>query len=88
MPVIVGDRQVYRSITDKEFIPEDPRTGTVAFSFPLPLVALNVNGFHIGSQNIRGVYMAEPSTVWTNRNNKALMVFALREKEIPEAFER
>lgn len=83
-----GDRQFYRSITDTEFILAHPRTGVVAFSFSLPLVAWNVNGFHLASHNIRGVFMAEPSTVWTNRHNKALMVFALREKEIPEIFER
>lgn len=37
-----ADRQFYRAITDDAFLLSDPTTDEIVFSFPLPMVALNV----------------------------------------------
>lgn len=86
LPATFGGRQFYRTITDDEFLLSDVETGQVLFSFPLPLVALQVRGRYIPSYTVRGVQMENPTKHWTRLHAEHLAEFEHRQDTVPEAF--
>ena len=54
-------------MTDTEFLLVDPATGEIVFSFPLPMIALEVRGRYVASYAIRGVQMSYPSKHWERK---------------------
>ena len=59
-------------VTEKEFLPVDPRSGQVTLSFPLPLVALRVRGRFIASYAVRGVHLSDPTPAEAEAKNQRL----------------
>lgn len=86
LPAHYGDREYYRTISEDEFVVADPSTGEVVFSFPLPMVALRVNGRYIASCALRGVYLSHPTPHWLRKLEEFQGAFTRRELETPEAF--
>lgn len=84
MPATFGGRQFYRTITDDEFLLSDIETGQVLFSFPLPLVALQVRGRYIPSYTVRGVQMENPTKHWARLHAEHLAEFEHRQGTLPE----
>lgn len=82
-----ADRLFYRTITDDEYLLADPTTGEIVFSFPLPMMALQISGRYVASYSIRGVFVAYPTKQWRSQHEKYAEEFERREKETPELFE-
>ncbi|WP_029139412.1 integrase core domain-containing protein, partial [Citricoccus sp. CH26A] len=61
LPTTFAGRQFYRTITDCEFLLADIDSGEVVFSFPLPMIALQVRGRYVASYAIQGVHVANPT---------------------------
>lgn len=86
LPSTFAGREFYRTITDEEFLLNDPTTGEVAFSFPLPMVALQVRGRYVASYAIRGVQMSYPSKHWQRKFAEHQQEFIQREQLLPAVF--
>lgn len=86
LPVGVGGREYFRTVTDDEFILADPRSGEVVFSFPLPMVALGAKKRYINSYAIRGVQLANPNRHWLRKYEESQVLFAERGDDAPEVF--
>jgi hypothetical protein len=86
LPTTYASRQFYRRITDDEFSLADPRTGQIVFSFPLPMLALNVNGKYVASYAIRGVQMSHPTKNWERKQAESRVQFDRRQHDYPEVF--
>jgi len=86
LPAHYGDRECYRTISEDEFVVADPRSGEFVFSFPLPLVALQVTGRFVPSYSIRGVYLSHPTPYWLRKVEELQGAFVHKELETPEAF--
>lgn len=86
LPVSVGGREYFRTITDDEFILADPRSGEVMFSFPLPLTALGARGRYINSYEIQGVQLAHPNRHWTRKYEESQFRLNQRGDGAPEVF--
>lgn len=67
LPMTYADRLFYRTITDDAFLLSDPATGEIVFSFPLPLVALNVRGRFVSSYSVQGVQAAYSTKQWDRK---------------------
>lgn len=86
LPSTFGGRQYYRTITDDEFLLSDIDTGQVVFSFPLPMVALEVRGRYVPSYTVRGVQMVNPTKHWARLHAEHLAEYAQRQEAVPEVF--
>ena len=83
LPTTYADRQFYRTINDDAFLLTDPVTGEIVFSFPLPMVALNVRGRYVASYSIQGVDVAHPTKPWERKNAEYQTQFAQCQAELP-----
>jgi transposase InsO family protein len=83
LPTAYGGRQFYRTITDDAFLLSDPATGEIVFSFPLPMVALNVRGRYVASYSIQGVEVAHATKHWDWKTAEYQTQFAQRQSELP-----
>lgn len=88
LPATFSEREFYRETTDDEFLLADPRSGEIVFSFPLPMVALQVRGRYVASYAIRGVKVSNPTKHWQRKLDEYRDVFARREAEVPAVFTR
>lgn len=86
LPSTFAGREFYRTITDTEFLLSDPATGEIVFSFPLPMVALQVRGRYVASYAIRGVQISNASTYWERKLAEHKAQFELREQDLPDVF--
>lgn len=83
LPTTYAGRRYYRTITDDEFLLTEPATGEIVFSFPLPMVALNVRGRYVASYSIQGVVVAHPTKPWERKNAQYQAQFVQRQSELP-----
>lgn len=83
LPTTFADRTFYRTITDDAFLLTDPVTAEIVFSFPLPMVALNVRGRYVASYSIQGVGVSHPTKPWERKNAEYQRQFAQRQIELP-----
>lgn len=88
LPASYAGREYFHTITDTEFLLTDPATGEIVFSFPLPLVALNVRGRYVASYAVRGVHMSWPSKYWERKLTEHAEHFRRREDDHPDLFRR
>jgi hypothetical protein len=86
LPTTFAGREFYRTITDEEFLLSDIDSGEVVFSFPLPMVALQVRDRYVASYAIQGVVMANPTGHWGRKHAQFQAQFALRRDQVPEVF--
>ena len=86
LPTTFAGREFYRTITDEEFLLSDIATGEVVFSFPLPMMALQVRGRYVSSYAIQGVQMAYPTKQWERKHAEFQTQFAQRRDQVPELF--
>jgi len=61
----------------------DPVGAEILFSFPLPMVALNVRGRYVALYSIRGVDVTHPTKPWERKCAESQMPFAQPQIEIP-----
>ncbi|MEA9984125.1 MULTISPECIES: hypothetical protein [Subtercola] len=83
LPTTYADRTFYRTITDDAFLLTDPVTAEIVFSFPLPMVALNVRGRYVASYSIQGVDVTHPTKPWTLKKAEYQTQFAQRQIDLP-----
>lgn len=83
LPTTYADRQFYRTITDDAFLLSDPATGEIVFSFPLPMVALNVRDRYVASYSIQGVDATYATQHWKRKTAAYQTQFAQRQAELP-----
>ena len=83
LPTTFADRTFYRTITETAFLLTDPVTAEIVFSFPLPMVALNVRGRYVASYSIQGVDVTHPTKPWERKCAEYQMQFAQRQIELP-----
>lgn len=83
LPATYGARQFYRTITDDAFLLSDPATGEIVFSFPLPMVALNIRGRYVASYSIQGVQVAHSTKHWDRKTAQYQTEFAKRQADLP-----
>ncbi len=83
LPTTCADRSFYRTITADAFLLTDPVTADIVFSFPLPMVALNVRGRCIASYSIQGVDVVHPTKPWTRKNAEYQKQFAQLQTDLP-----
>ncbi|TFD00505.1 transposase [Cryobacterium sinapicolor] len=83
LPTTYADRTFYRTITADAFLLTDPVTAEIVFSFPLPMVALNVRGRYIASYSIQGVDVAHPTKPWARKNAEYQQQFAQLQTDLP-----
>jgi len=86
LPTTFAGREFYRTITDDEFLLADPTTGEVVFSFPLPMIALQVRGRYVASYAIKGVQMPYPSKTWERKYAAFKTQFEQRQEQLPKVF--
>lgn len=86
LPTTFAGREFYRTITDTEFLLSDIAGGEVVFSFPLPMIALQVRGRYVSSYAIRGVVMENPTRHWERKRAEFQTQFAQRQDQVPEVF--
>ncbi|MER8026338.1 integrase core domain-containing protein [Glutamicibacter protophormiae] len=87
LPSTFADRQFIRTISETEFILSDPETAEVAFSFPLPMIALKVHGKYVASYSIKGVQLANPTAQWQKKADEYLEQYETRQQQMPEVFD-
>lgn len=87
LPSTFADRQFIRTISETEFILSDPETAEVAFSFPLPMIALKVHGKYVASYSIKGVQLANPTAQWQKKADEYLEQYVTRQQQMPEVFD-
>ncbi|MFC5931643.1 transposase [Cryobacterium melibiosiphilum] len=83
LPTTYADRTFYRTITADAFLLTDPVTAEIVFSFPLPMVALNVRGRYVASYSIQGVGVTHPTKPWERKNAEYQTQFAQRQTDLP-----
>lgn len=83
LPTTYAERSFYKTITSEEFMLSDAVTGEIVFSFPLPMLALNVRGRYVASYSIQGVHVTEPTPHWTRKVAEYQTQFAKRATELP-----
>ena len=86
LPTTYADRTFYRTITADAFLLTDPVTAEIVFSFPLPMVALNVRDRYIASYSIQGVEVAWPTKPWARKNAEYQQQFAQLNTDLPAVF--
>jgi hypothetical protein len=64
LPTTFAGRQFYRTITGDEFLLVAPESGEAVFSFPLPMIALQVRGRYVTSYAIQGAKVSNPTKAW------------------------
>lgn len=84
LPMTYADRLFHRAITDDAFLLTDPATGEIAFSFPLPVVALDVRGRYVASYSVQGVQVAYSTKQWDRNREHYEAQFAQRQEEQPD----
>lgn len=88
LPSTYADRQFYRTITDDAFWLIDPVTGEIVFSFPLPMVALNVRGRYVASYAIAGVEATQTTKQWERKHAEHQAQFTERQASQPDLLTR
>ncbi|TFC93930.1 transposase [Cryobacterium sinapicolor] len=83
LPTTFADRRVYRTITETAFLLTDPVTAEIVFSFPLPMVALNVRGRYVASYSIQGVGVTHPTKPRERENAEYRTQFAKLQSDLP-----
>lgn len=86
LPTTFAGREFHRTITDDEFLLSDIADGEVVFSFPLPMIALQVRGRYVSSYAIQGVQVANPTRHWERKRAEFQAQFAQRQDQVPEVF--
>lgn len=84
LPTPFAERQFYRTITDDAFLLTDPVTGEIVFSFPLPMVALNIRGRYVASYSIQGVEALLSTKQWDRKQADYKGQFAQRQADLPD----
>lgn len=84
LPSSYGGHRFYRTITGDMFLLTDMTKGEIVFSFPLPLVALNVRDRHIASYSIQGVELAYSTPYWERKIEAHREQFAGRQADQPD----
>ncbi len=84
LPSTYAERKFYRTVTSEAFVLSDPVTGEIVFSFPLPMVALNVRGRYVASYAIQGVEVTHPSKQWERKHAECRAQFAARQASQPD----
>lgn len=74
------------TITDDAFMLTDPVTGEIAFSFPLPMIALHVRRRYVPSYAFQGIEMANPSKHWQRKHAEYQEQFPQHQVDLPEVF--
>ncbi|KSU68211.1 IS481 family transposase [Arthrobacter sp. NIO-1057] len=87
LPTSFARRQFIRTITDTEFLLSDPKTSEIVMSFPLPMVALKVEGKFVSSYSIRGIQMTLTTRQWEKKAEQYRAIFQARQEETPTVFE-
>jgi transposase InsO family protein len=83
LPTTFADRAFFRTITETAFLLTDPVTGEILFSFPLPMVALNVRGRYFASYSIQGVAVTHPTKPWERKRAEYQTQFAQFQSNLP-----
>ena len=86
LPTTFGGRQFHRTITSDEFLLSDPDTSEIVFSFPLPMIVLQMRDRWVASYAIQGVQLSYPTKQWARKEAEYREQFAQRQKQVPEAF--
>ena len=86
LPTTYADRTFYRTITADTFLLTGPVTAEIVFSFPLPMVALNVRGRYIASYSIQSVEVAHPTKPWAHKYAEYQQQFAQLQTDLPAVF--
>lgn len=86
LPTTFAGREFYRTINDTEYLLADPTSGEVVFSFPLPMIALQVRGRFVASYSIKGVHMSHPTKQWERKRAEFQEQHACRESELPAVY--
>jgi len=84
LPATYAERKFYRTITDDAFWLIDAATGEVVFSFPLPMIALNIRGRYVASYAIAGVEVTHPTKQWERKHATYEAQFAERQASQPD----
>lgn len=87
LPTSFARRRFVRTITDTEFLLSDPETSEVVMSFPLPMVALKVEGKFVSSYSIRGIQMTLTTRQWEKKAEQYRAVIQAREDQMPAFFD-
>lgn len=83
LPTTFADRAFFRTITETAFLLTDPVTGEIVFSFPLPMVALNVRGRYVASYSIQGVAVIHPTKPWERKRAEYQTQFGQFQSDLP-----
>lgn len=86
LPTTFAGREFHRTISDDEFLLSDIASGEVVFSFPLPMIALQVRDRYVASYAIQGVEMTNPTKHWERKHSEFRAQFAQRREEVPAVF--
>lgn len=86
LPTTFAGRQFHRTITSDEFLLSDPDTSEIVFSFPLPMIALQMRDRWVASYAIQGVQLSHPTKQWARKEAAYREQFAQRQKQVPEVF--
>ena len=87
LPTTFAGRTFYRTITADEFLLADPDSGEIVFSFPLPMIALQVRNRYVASYAIRGVQMSYPSKQWQRKHAECHAQFTERQEQLPNVLD-
>lgn len=87
LPTSFAHRQFIRTITDTEFLLSDPGTSEVVMPFPLPMVALKVQGKFVSSYSIRGIQTTLMTRQWEKKVERYRAVIQAQEDQTPTVFE-
>ena len=87
LPTTFAGRQFYRTITADEFLLLAPESGEVVFSFPLPMIALQVRGRYVASYTIQGAKISNPSKHWERKLAEFQEHYAQRHEQLPAVFD-
>lgn len=87
LPTSLARRQFIRTITDTEFLLSDPETSEIVMSFPLPMVALKVEGKFVSPYPIRGIQMTLATRHWEKKAEQYRAMIQAREDQLPTFFE-
>lgn len=87
LPSAFARRQFITSVTNQEFLLSDPDTSEVVMSFPLPMVALKVEGKFLSSYSIRGIEMSLTTRQWEKKTEQYRAVIRRREEQMSSFFD-
>ena len=83
LPTTFAGRRFYRTITDDEFLLLAPESGEVVFSFPPPMIALEVRGRSVASYAIQGAKVSNPTKHWERKLAEFQDQFEQRQDQLP-----